>query len=79
MNLGGMGNQAATSQIQQQIAASAHPELGDHEMIGYNPNAIASGSGGGVNQTGVQDSNEMIRGLGDTARNVGMINAMSSV
>jgi hypothetical protein len=75
MNLGGMGNQAAGSAIQQQIAASAsgHPDptSESHELSEHH----AAGPSGSM----VNDPNEMVVSLGGAARSAGLMSSMADV
>jgi hypothetical protein len=76
MNLGGMGNQAAGSAIQQQIAASASgqpdPTSESHELPEHHGAAGTSGSM-------VNDPNEMVVSLGGAARSAGLMSSMAAV
>ncbi len=95
MNLGGMGNQAAGTDMQQQIAAShvhpispeTHGEL--HELQARDAAAQANPYVGGGAQAievggsgaGMQVNNpdEMVLSLGGAARSAGMMNSMAQV
>lgn len=82
MNLGGMGNQAAGTDMQQQIAAShvdpvgpaTHGEL--HEL---QANPYVGGQSGGGEGMQVNDPNEMVVSLGGAARSAGLMNSMAGV